>query len=367
MAAAYQLKVGINGLGVLGRRLLRMLLDEKLNTFSDNKYEFQVTGINDLSDPEQLVYLLKYDTVYGKWDKTIEYDSIHGVFIIGGQHIALLQVPPKPSTYWEDINWASVGAETVFDCTGLYTSYEALHSHINGGAKQVVGIAQTSFDNFTPMFVYGINQKIATDADYVVGIPAAQSIVNSIVASILNENFGVDCGICMDIGSYTNLNNLQDSAISSQKLHPQNGRAGAWNLIYSGIDYGKVIGKIVPILNGKVVGQEVRSGTIRGAISCGSYTLQKAFDIDTFVGVWGTLIPTSIQDADSTRKPLISKSEDALVSSDVVGEICAFFNGYKSIAGSNANQVSIKVIYDPITLQAANAMLMAAYMKELVG
>ena len=367
MAAAYQLKVGINGLGVLGRRLLRMLLDEKLNTFSDNKYEFQVVGINDLSDPEQLVYLLKYDTVYGKWDKTIEYDSTHGVFIIGGQNIALLQVPPKKSTYWEDINWASVGVETVFDCTGLYTSYEALHSHINGGAKQVVGIAQTSFDNFTPMFVYGINQKSATDADYVVGIPAAQSIVNSIVASILNENFGVDCCICMDIGSYTNLNNLQDSAISSQRLHPQNGRAGAWNLIYSGIDYGKVVGKIVPILNGKVVGQEVRSGTIRGAISCGSYTLQKAFDIDTFVGAWGTLIPTSIQDADSTRKPLISKSEDALVSSDVVGEICAFFNGYKSIAGSNANQVSIKVIYDPITLQAANAMLMAAYMKELVG
>lgn len=362
--ASFQCKVGINGLGVLGRRLLRMLLDGKLNTFDSDTYEFQVVAINDVNDPEQLVYLLKYDTVYGKWKATIEYDSEEGNLVIDGQNIVLYQKAPTKDAYWGEIRWEETGAEIVFDCTGFYTSYTALDSHISGGAKYVIGLAETVFDPTIPMFAFGINHKTATKEEVVYGIPAAQIIANSIIGNVLNETFGVDCGICMDVGSYTNLNNLQDSALSSQRNTPQNGRAGAWNLIYSGRDYGKPIGRIVPALNGKLIGQEIRSGTIRGAISCGNYTLQESFDADSFLGAWKTLVPSSMQDADKAGKPLIATSDDPLVSSDVIGDPVVTYIAYKSIAGSDSNQASIRVIYDPITVQAANAMLMAAYVKE---
>jgi len=365
-----ELKVGINGLGVLGRRLLRMLFDSKFNDFSSiGGYTITVAAVNDVSDPDQLAYLLKYDTVYGVWDKEVSYDSDHKRFVINGIYVAFTQVAPTSDKYWSDIPWNDSGVEYVFDCTGAYTSYAALGSHTSYGAKLVIGLAQVAFDNNVPQFCFGINESAFLKEDTVVGIPATQCYATSIVCRVLNDLFTVICGTTTDVGSYTNLNNLQDSALSSQKTTPQNGRAGAWNLIYSGRSYAKAIGYLVAEFNGKITGQEVRSGTIRGAMTCGTYVIKDSFDIDSFLSKWKNFSSSDFIAYEKNGAPLASYTGYSLVSSDMSNDptICFCHNAYSTVQNSDTNQVTITVLYDPITVQAANAILMAEYIRTQIG
>lgn len=354
------IKVGINGMGVLGRRLLRMMYE--LSDDENYPAGFDIRQINDPNmTAEQLVYLLKHDTVYGTWGKTV--NVVSGDISIDAKTIPFTHIDYNSTDGWANCGWGNVLADNVFDCMGInnYEKSAIMETHRTAGAHNVF-CCGSAITNDMPSVVFGINHlSFDVSKNPIVGIFNGDVQAAAVIGKLLDDSYTLEGAICENICSYTNLNNLEDSAKSGYATSPQVGRAGAWNIIPLISSTGKKVGLVVPQLNGKIVGRELRAGTIAGAFMNITANLKDSFDADTFYASLKTTLADTLATAYANNAMCGKYEEDYLsVSSDAIGEPCVIVN--KSDYVANGTQlVNVQVLYDALSLQAGNAILVATY------
>jgi len=234
------IKVGINGFGRIGRMVFRAVAQE----FGD----IEIVGINDLLEADYLAYMLKYDSVHGRFDGDVAVDN--NSLIVNGKKIRLT-AERDPA----DLKWDEVGAEIVIDCTGFFLTEESCQKHIDAGAKKVVQSAPSK--DGTPMFVYGVNHE--TYAGQTI-VSAASCTTNCLapVAKVLNDNWGIKRGLMTTVHAATATQKTVDGP--SQKDW-RGGRGILENIIPSSTGAAKAVGVVLPELNGKLTGMAFRVPT----------------------------------------------------------------------------------------------------------
>ncbi len=235
------IKIGINGFGRIGRLVFRASLDHK---------DIEVVGINDLITPDYMAYMLKYDTIHGRFDGTVDYTD-HSI-IVNGHEIAVFS-ERSPA----DLPWGKVGAEYVVESTGLFLTKEKAQGHLDGGAKKVIMSAPSKDD--TPMFVMGVNNNTyTTDMNFVSNASCTTNCLAPI-AKVLNDKFGITDGLMTTVHSTTATQKTVDG-VSMKDW--RGGRAAAGNIIPSSTGAAKAVGKVIPSLNGKLTGMSMRVPTL---------------------------------------------------------------------------------------------------------
>jgi len=234
------IKVGINGFGRIGRMAFRAAAKDFKN--------IEVVAINDLLDPEYLAYMLKYDSVHGRFDGDVEVKD--GNLIVNGKTIRIT-AERNPA----DLAWSDVGADLVIECTGFFLTEESCQAHIEAGAKKVVQSAPSK--DHTPMFVYGVNhEEYAGQAI----VSAASCTTNGLapVAKVLNDNFGIKRGLMTTVHAATATQKTVDGPSMKDW---RGGRGILENIIPSSTGAAKAVGKVLPALNGKLTGMAFRVPT----------------------------------------------------------------------------------------------------------
>jgi len=234
------IKVGINGFGRIGRMVFRAVAQD----FKD----IEIVAINDLLDADYLAYMLKYDSVHGRFDGDVSVDN--GALIVNGKKIRLT-AERDPA----NLKWNEVGADIVVECTGFFLTKETCQAHINAGAKKVVQSAPSK--DSTPMFVYGVNH--ATYAGQAI-VSAASCTTNCLapVAKVLNDKWGIKRGLMTTVHAATATQKTVDGP--SQKDW-RGGRGILENIIPSSTGAAKAVGVVLPELNGKLTGMAFRIPT----------------------------------------------------------------------------------------------------------
>lgn len=234
------IKVGINGFGRIGRMVFRAVHKEFKN--------IEIVGINDLLDADYLAYMLKYDSVHGRFDGEVSAEA--GAMIVDGKKIRLT-AERDPA----DLKWGDVGADIVIDCTGFFLTEESCQKHIDAGAKKVVQSAPSK--DGTPMFVYGVNHKEYAGQAIV---SAASCTTNCLapVAKVLNDKWGIKRGLMTTVHAATATQKTVDGP--SQKDW-RGGRGILENIIPSSTGAAKAVGVVLPELNGKLTGMAFRVPT----------------------------------------------------------------------------------------------------------
>ena len=234
------IKVGINGFGRIGRMAFRAAAKDFKN--------IEVVAINDLLDPEYLAYMLKYDSVHGRFDGTVEVKD--GNLVVNGKTIRIT-AERNPA----DLAWSDVGADLVIECTGFFLTEESCQAHIDAGAKKVVQSAPSK--DHTPMFVYGVNHNEYAGQAIV---SAASCTTNGLapVAKVLNDNFGIKRGLMTTVHAATATQKTVDGPSMKDW---RGGRGILENIIPSSTGAAKAVGKVLPALNGKLTGMAFRVPT----------------------------------------------------------------------------------------------------------
>jgi len=234
------IKVGINGFGRIGRMVFRAVAKD----FKD----MEVVGINDLLDPAYLEYMLKYDSVHGRFDGDVSVDG--GSLTVDGKKIRLTAERDPANLKWDE-----VGAEIVIDCTGFFLTTETCQAHIDAGAKKVVQSAPGK-DN-TPMFVYGVNHNEYAGQSIV---SAASCTTNCLapMAKVINDNFGIKRGLMTTVHAATATQKTVDGPSNKDW---RGGRGILENIIPSSTGAAKAVGVVLPELNGKLTGMAFRVPT----------------------------------------------------------------------------------------------------------
>ncbi|PIY00848.1 MAG: type I glyceraldehyde-3-phosphate dehydrogenase, partial [Hydrogenophilales bacterium CG_4_10_14_3_um_filter_58_23] len=233
-------KVGINGFGRIGRMVFRAVAKD----FKD----IEIVAINDLLEPEYLAYMLKYDSVHGRFNGDISVDG--GSMIVNGKKIRLT-AERDPA----NLKWNEAGADIVIDCTGFFLTTESCQAHLKAGAKKVVQSAPSKDD--TPMFVYGVNHtKYAGEAI----VSAASCTTNCLapVAKVLNDNWGIKRGLMTTVHAATATQKTVDGPSMKDW---RGGRGILENIIPSSTGAAKAVGKVIPELNKKLTGMAFRVPT----------------------------------------------------------------------------------------------------------
>jgi len=234
------IKVGINGFGRIGRMAFRAIAKE----FP----EMEVVGINDLLDPDYQAYMLKYDSVHGRFDGDVSVDG--GNLVVDGKTIRVT-AERNPA----DLAWGDIGVDVVLECTGFFLTKETCQAHIDAGASKVLQSAPSKDD--TPMFVYGVNHS-----DYAgeAIVSAASCTTNGLapVAKVLNDSFGIKRGLMTTVHAATATQKTVDGPSNKDW---RGGRGILENIIPSSTGAAKAVGKVIPSLNGKLTGMAFRVPT----------------------------------------------------------------------------------------------------------
>ncbi len=234
------IKVGINGFGRIGRMAFRAAAKDFAN--------IEVVAINDLLDPEYLAYMLKFDSVHGRFDGDVE--VVDGNLVVNGKTIRIT-AERNPA----DLAWSDVGADLVIECTGFFLTEESCQAHIEAGAKKVVQSAPSK--DHTPMFVYGVNHNEYKGEAIV---SAASCTTNGLapVAKVLNDSFGIKRGLMTTVHAATATQKTVDGPSMKDW---RGGRGILENIIPSSTGAAKAVGKVLPELNGKLTGMAFRVPT----------------------------------------------------------------------------------------------------------
>jgi len=234
------IKVGINGFGRIGRMAFRAIAKD----FTD----MEIVGINDLLDPDYLAYMLKYDSVHGRFDGDVSVEG--GNLVVNGKTIRIT-AERNPA----DLKWDEVGADVVLECTGFFLTEESCQAHIDAGAKKVVQSAPSK--DATPMFVYGVNhEEYAGQAI----VSAASCTTNCLapLAKVINDNFGIKRGLMTTVHAATATQKTVDGPSMKDW---RGGRGILENIIPSSTGAAKAVGVVLPALNGKLTGMAFRVPT----------------------------------------------------------------------------------------------------------
>tara|TARA_R110002049_G_scaffold307171_1_gene506984 strand:+ start:13302 stop:14309 length:1008 start_codon:yes stop_codon:yes gene_type:complete len=313
-----KLKIGINGFGRIGRIAFRVA--------ASRSNDIEVVGINDLLDVEHLAYLLKYDSVHGQFDGTIE--TKNGNLVVNGNEIRIT-AERNP----EDLKWDAVGAEVVLDCTGIFTNLEGAGKHIKAGAKKVA-ISAPSGD--APMFVMGVNHKNVTAADTIVSNASCTTNCLAPLAKVINDKFGIAEGLMTTVHAATA---TQFTVDGPSKKDYRLGRSSLVNIVPASTGAAKAVGKVIPELNGKLTGMAFRVPTVDVSVVDLTCRLEKSASWDE--------IKAALKDASENElKGVLGYTEEGVVSQDFVSEPkTSTFDANASMA-LNDNFVKLVSWYD---------------------
>ena len=289
-------KIGINGFGRIGRLVMRATLE--------NFKDVEVVAINDpFISVDYMAYMLKYDSVHGRYDGEVSYDEAESVLIVNGKKIkAYAAMNP------EDIPWKETGAEYIAEATGVFTSADKAGAHFKGGAKKVI-ITAPAKDKETPMFVMGVNHETYKKDMNVVSNASCTTNCLAPLAKIIHDKYGIKDGLMTTVHSITA---TQKTVDGPSKKDWRGGRAASTNIIPSSTGAAKAVGVVIPELNGKLTGMSLRVPTVDVSVVDLTVTLDK---------------PTSMEDINKTMKEastskqwkgIVGYTEDAVVSTDFI-------------------------------------------------
>jgi len=300
------IKVGINGFGRIGRLVFRAGL-------KNPNVEF--VGINDpFISPDYMAYMLKYDTVHGRFDGEVTYtdDSI----IVNGHEVKVYACrEPK------DIPWGTIGAEYIVESTGVFLTKEKANGHIEAGAKKVIMSAPSKDD--TPMFVMGVNHdKYTSDMTFVSNASCTTNCLAPL-AKVIHENFGIKDGLMTTVHAITATQKTVDGPSAKDW---RGGRAASANIIPSSTGAAKAVGKVIPDLNGKLTGMSMRVPTVNVSVVDLTVNLEKPASYDE--------ICAAVKKAsEGELAGILGYTEDMVVSSDFIGEtLTSVFDAKAGIA-----------------------------------
>ncbi len=311
-------KVGINGFGRIGRLVFRASVER------DN---LEVVAINDpFIDVDYMVYMLKYDSVHGKFKGEVY--AKDGKLVVNGKEITVFACMNP-----EEIAWSSVGADYVVESTGVFTTTEKASAHFKGGAKKVV-ISAPSKD--APMFVMGVNNdKYTTDMNVVSNASCTTNCLAPL-SKVINDKFGIVEGLMTTVHATTA---TQKTVDGPSKKDWRGGRAAAANIIPSSTGAAKAVGKVIPELNGKLTGMSFRVPTPDVSVVDLTCRLEKAATYEE--------IKAAVKEAsEGSLKGILGYTEDDVVSTDFVDEYCTSVFDAKAGIALNDNFVKLIAWYD---------------------
>ncbi len=285
------LKLGINGFGRIGRLVFRE---------SIKRSDVDVVGINDLLDVEHLAYLLKYDSVHGRFDGTVEVKGGH--LVVNGKTVRITaERDPK------NLKWDAIGADVVADCTGIFTTLDTAQYHIEAGAKKVV-ISAPSKD--APMFVMGVNSDLVKSSDTIVSNASCTTNCLAPLVKVLDDNFGIDEALMTTIHATTATQLTVDGP--SRKDY-RGGRSALLNIIPASTGAAKAVGKVIPKLDGKITGMAFRVPTADVSVVDLTFKTEKETSLEEIKKAFKTASETSM-------KGVLGYTEELVVSQDFVGD-----------------------------------------------
>ena len=286
------MKIGINGFGRIGRLVFRATV---------NRPDVDVVAINDLLDVEHLAYLLKYDSVHGRFDGDVEVKDGH--LVVNGKVVRITaERDPK------NLKWDEVGADVVAECTGIFTTLDTAQYHIDAGAKKVV-ISAPSKD--APMFVMGVNHHEAKASDNIVSNASCTTNCLAPVAKVINDNFGIAEALMTTVHATTATQLTVDGP--SRKDY-RGGRSALLNIIPASTGAAKAVGKVIPELNGKLTGMAFRVPTANVSVVDLTVKTDKATSYEE--------IKAAMKDeASGSLKNVLGYTEESVVSQDFVSDV----------------------------------------------
>ncbi len=334
-------KVGINGFGRIGRFVFRA---------STKRDDIEVVAINDLLPVDYMAYMLKYDTMHGKFDGTVDFDMEKSLLIVNGKEIRVTACrDPK------EINWGAVNAEYVVESTGLFLTKEKAQAHIEAGAKYVVMSAPSKDD--TPMFVCGVNLDKYVKGTQFVSNASCTTNCLAPITKVLNDKFGVVEGLMTTVHSTTATQKTVDGPSMKDW---RGGRAASGNIIPSSTGAAKAVGKVIPELNGKLTGMSMRVPTLDVSVVDLTVNLAKPATYDEICAAMK-------EAAEGELKGILGYTEDAVVSSDFLGD--ARTSIFDAKAGIQLTPTFVKVVswYDNEIGYSNKVLDLIAHMKKVNG
>ena len=286
------IKVGINGFGRIGRLVFRAAV---------NNPEIEIVGINDLITPDYMAYMLKYDTIHGRFEGTVDYTE--NSLIVNGKSIRVT-AEKDPA----NLKWNEVGAEYVVESTGLFLTKEKAAGHIAAGAKHVVMSAPSKDD--TPMFVMGVNNESYTSDMQFVSNASCTTNCLAPIAKVLHDNFGITDGLMTTVHSITATQKTVDG-VSMKDW--RGGRGASYNIIPSSTGAAKAVGKVIPSLNGTLTGMSMRVPTLDVSVVDLTVNLAKPAKYDEICAAMKKA-------SENELKGILGYTEDPVVSSDFIGD-----------------------------------------------
>jgi len=311
-------KIGINGFGRIGRLVFRAALKRGLD----------IVAINDLIDPDYMVYMLKYDTTHGKFDGTIE--VVDGNLVVNGKTIRVTS-ERNPA----DLKWDAVGVEVVIESTGLFLTRVDAEKHIAAGAKKVVFSAPAK-DSDIPTYVMGVNHDKLTADQTIVSNASCTTNCLAPIAKVLNDNFGIVEGLMSTIHAVTATQKTVDSPSAKDW---RGGRGGFSNIIPSSTGAAKAVGMVLPELKGKLTGMSFRVPVADVSVVDLTARLEKPA---TYEQIKAAMKAASEGDL----KGVLGYTEDEVVSSDFIGDDHASIFDAKAGISLNDNFVKVVSWYD---------------------
>ena len=313
------IKVGINGFGRIGRMVFRAAV----KNFSN---DIEIVGINDLLDPDYLAYMLKYDSVHGKFEGDIAVEG--STLVVNGKKIRLT-AEKDPA----NLKWNEVGADVVVESTGLFLTKETAENHIKAGAKKVIMSAPSKDD--TPMFVFGVNDK--TYAGQAI-ISNASCTTNCLapISKVLDDKFGIVRGLMTTVHAATA---TQKTVDGPSKKDWRGGRGILGNIIPSSTGAAKAVGKVIPELNGKLTGMSFRVPTPDVSVVDLTCRLAKEASYEQICAAMKAA-------SEGELKGILGYTEDAVVSTDFTGDARTSIFDAKAGIALNGNFVKVVSWYD---------------------
>ena len=284
------MRVAINGFGRIGRLIFRIM---------DQDSDFEIVAINDLTDAEQLAYLLKYDTAHRPYRK--EEISFEGdMLVVGDKKIKVLSEKDPALLPWKELN-----VDLVYECTGLFTSEEKAKAHIEAGAKKVV-ISAPAKGNVKTV-VYNVNHDILTKEDKIISAASCTTNCLAPVLNVIDKEFGITSGYMTTVHAYTNDQANLDVA-HKKGIYARRGRASAANIVPTSTGAASAIGKVIPSLDGKLSGMAMRVPVITGSV------------VDLVLKLKKEVTKEEINEVlKNNQNETLGYTTDPIVSSDVIG------------------------------------------------
>ncbi|MBP7485459.1 MAG: type glyceraldehyde-3-phosphate dehydrogenase [Pseudomonadota bacterium] len=309
------IKVGINGFGRIGRMVFRAAVQNFAN-------DIEIVGINDLLEPDYLAYMLKYDSVHGRFKGDVSVDG--NTLVVNGKKIRLTAVK-NPA----ELKWDEVGADVVIESTGLFLTKETAEAHITAGAKKVIMSAPSKDD--TPMFVYGVNDK--TYAGQAI-ISNASCTTNCLapVAKVLNDTFGIKRGLMTTVHAATATQKTVDGPSNKDW---RGGRGILENIIPSSTGAAKAVGVVIPELNKKLTGMSFRVPTSDVSVVDLTVELNKEASYEDICAAMKAA-------SQGAMKGVLGYTEDKVVATDFRGEPCT--SVFDAEAGIALDKTFVKVV-----------------------